>query len=361
MKWLLVLAVLFQVVPAAAQDQDASDRLVEAAVLLDAAQSANERVSALTEAIRAYESGLAIMRDGIREAALKERGIRSRLAEEDADIASLLALLQAFSNYTGTQALAHPGSAVDTARAGTLVASVVPELQVRAESLAAELRELREVRLLQEASRASFAKAADELRQARRQLAEAMADRGDLPDGSATDEAAIAALIENADTLTGFVQSLIDSETSGKIELASWAPVVEGKVFQAFGELDEAGDELQGLKFQAIPGALVTSPANASVRFSGAAPEFETVIILEPAAGTLVILTGLATRFVEISQIVSEGEPIGLMPGAVAEMQEKLNGSERESGLFALETLYMEVRQGRQPIDPAAILRLGNE
>ena len=82
---------------------------------------------------------------------------------------------------------------------------------------------------------------------------------------------------------------------------------------------------------------------------------------MEPAAGTLVILTGLAKSFVEISQIVSKNEPIGLMPGAVAEMQENLNGSERESGLFAKETLYMEVRQGRQPINPADILRLGIE
>ena len=72
-------------------------------------------------------------------------------------------------------------------------------------------------------------------------------------------------------------------------------------------------------------------------------------------------MAGLGESFVRQGQIVSKDDPIGLMGGRQPGPQENLIETARDSGLFRGETLYMEVRQGRLPVDPAAILRLGQE
>ncbi|MEO0918774.1 MAG: peptidase M23, partial [Pseudomonadota bacterium] len=109
------------------------DRLLSAAALLDAAESARDRVDALTDAVQAYEVGLAAMRVELRRLTLLERALLAKLADEDGAIGNLLALMQNATEQTETQSLLHPGSAVDTIRAGTLASLLIPGLQSRAE------------------------------------------------------------------------------------------------------------------------------------------------------------------------------------------------------------------------------------
>jgi septal ring factor EnvC (AmiA/AmiB activator) len=97
----------------------------------------------------------------------------------------------------------------------------------------------------------------------------------------------------------------------------------------------------------------VSAPVDATVRFAGALPDFGVVAILEPRAGELLILSGLGQAYVRRNQIVSKGEPIGLMPGGQDPEQEKLIESSVVSGQPGQETLYIETRQGRDAIDPA--------
>ena len=66
----LGLALLMGLTPAQAADnparaaQAAADQLEAATIALQEAESARDRVAALTETVRAYEAGLAAMRDG---------------------------------------------------------------------------------------------------------------------------------------------------------------------------------------------------------------------------------------------------------------------------------------------------------
>lgn len=340
---------------------DAADLLAAAAVQLDQAERKADRIKALTDTVRAYETGLAAMREGLRQASLQERALTERLAAEDRDLGQLLALLQTVSRRTGAQVLVHPGTAAETIRAGSLTASFVPALQETATELATELDALKNLIAVQAAGSASLEAGLEDIRRARAALADAMSNRTDLPPRLATDEAAMQALINSAETLAGFANTLIPDGVSADLSNRGWTLPVKGRVLRAFNEADAAGVRRPGLVIATEAEALVTAPLDATVRFSGKVPGQGTVAILEPKAGALVILAGMETSFVQLGEIVSTSAPIGLMGGTQTSKQKNLNESSHESSQFGSETLYMEIRQGRAPVDPAALLRLGEE
>ena len=74
--------------------RQAATQLEDAAVSLQSAESARDRVRALTETVQAYEAGLSAMRDGLRQAALREGQLQRQLNAREAEIADLLGVLQ---------------------------------------------------------------------------------------------------------------------------------------------------------------------------------------------------------------------------------------------------------------------------
>jgi murein hydrolase activator len=102
------------------------------------------------------------------------------------------------------------------------------------------------------------------------------------------------------------------------------------------------------------PGALVTAPWPASVRYAGPLLDYGNVIILEPEGGYLLILAGIETLYVGTDALVSGTAPLGLMPGQPESGTEELIVATPQGGGVALtETLYMELRENGAPVDPA--------
>ena len=64
----------------------------------------------------------------------------------------------------------------------------------------------------------------------------------------------------------------------------------------------------------ALPGAMVISPADASVRFVGALDGYGPVIILEPRRDELIVLAGVETFLATADQVVTEGAVLGFLP-----------------------------------------------
>ena len=365
MRAVAVLFLMFWAASALAEEarpaEAAALRLTEAAAQLEAARGASDRIGALTETVRAYEAGLSAMREGLVSVALRQRSVEAALLAEDAHLAEFLALLQTVSRRGDARALAHPGNALETIQAGLLVSTVVPDLKARAGALEVRYRELSDLNAVLGAGIATLEDGVRGAREARLQLAEALTNRTDLPPRQAMDEAATEALLNSTETLTAFADALASREIEpAVIEPGSWRAPVAGEVAAAFGAEDAVGVARPGLVFAAPDEALVVAPADGSVRFSGPVPEQGGVVILEPKAGYLVILAGLERSFVRQGQIVAKGEPIGLMGGKLANAQENLNELLRNGSLLGRETLYMEVRQGLSPIDPASLLVLGD-
>ncbi len=332
----------------------ASEYLNQAAIALSEAEGARDRITALTATVQAFEKGLTAMREGLRRASLAERIQRDALAGHDAELSRLLGVLQTIERSGGTRAALHPEGPLPAIRAGMLAGDLVPALNARAQSLAVELEDLTAIVALQRAGEAQLEDGLKSIRAARLALAEAVSERTNLPDEVATDDAAMQALINSSETLRAFADALVtDSPWTGSID-ENWAMPVQGRILRAFDEADAAGIARPGWVVATQAAALVTTPSEGTVRFAGDLPDFDGVTILEPRAGELLILAGLGRVFVRRGQIVSKGEPIGLMPGDTQSAQEILIETNDVGGQSARETLYIELRQGREAIDPAS-------
>lgn len=78
------------------------------------------------------------------------------------------------------------------------------------------------------------------------------------------------------------------------------------------------------------------------------------MIILEPAAETLWILAGVETAFGRPGQILPAGAPLGIMGGGTGDVQEILTESAQGSAQHRMQTLYLEVRERQDSVNPAS-------
>lgn len=359
MRFAVLFALLCLALSASAQSaREARERLLSAADQLEAAEDAGDRVAALTRAVRAYDGGLASLRSELRRLTLREREIVRTLAAEDADISTLLALMQSATLQAEKQTLLHPGTAVETIRAGTLASVLVPALYARAAELEDRLRELEEVRAVISGSEATLNDGLSSVQEARVALADALMARTDLPPRLATNAAAMEALINSSDTLQGLADSLFSENLSASGgEPPIWIAPVAGHVLPS-------NDDPTGVSGWAVatePRALVTAPVDASVRFSGEFQDQGIVTILEADQGYLVLFAGLSASFVKLGQVLAAGAPLGFAGTGPTATQDKLNADQGRSSLFRGKTLYIEVRQEGAPVDPATVLTLEQE
>lgn len=331
----------------------AQARLQEAHTQLKAAHQSRDRIRALTTTIRAYEDGLVAMRDGIRRAALREAQLNRELDTKSEEIAQLLAALQAMERAPAPLLLLHPSGPLGTARSGMIVSDVAPALQAEAETLKVQLNEVAQLREIQDSAAQTLDEGLDGAQAARTALSRAMGERTDLPPRLAEDPVQAALLIASATTLEDFANGLAQTSAAPEGPSASalrgtLPPPVSGAVVQRFGE--SGAQRSEGLSLATRARALVTTPGAATVRFTGALLDYGNVVILEPAVDVLIVLAGLGELFVQPGEVLAPGAPIGLMDGVPPSSQGILSD---ETGLDRPETLYIEVRESGQPVDPA--------
>ncbi len=370
MKYLALLLTLFWPATLAAQSIEEQARAAVSALeaasgMLDQADGARDRVRALTQTIQAFETGLGAMRAGLRQAAINEAQLTAKLASRDGEVADLLGVLQSMGGVPSPVILLHPEGPTGTARAGMLLAELTPALNRRADALRQDLENVQTLRALQTDAAKRLQTGLTEVQSARTALNQAMAERTDLPKRFTADPVRTGILIASTETLDGFASGLSEIVTDevepapvtldGKIgELPLPA---QGVVLRRAGEADAAGVKRPGLILATRPGAIVTSPTAATIRYIGGLLDFGNVVILEPQANTLFVIAGLDVVYGEAGQVIAGGTPIGLMGGATAEIGEELSPLREGSGTERSETLYIEVREENTPQDPALWFR----
>ncbi len=368
-----LLALLLLLVPAAAAaetDPAAAARaaiaeLEEAAQALDAAETARDRVAALTDTVRGFEAGLAAMREGLRAVSIRERQLTLELDSREAEVARLLGALQSMSAAPGPLLTLHPSGPLGTARAGMLVAEVMPALHSEADRLARDLEEVAMLRALQEDAARRVEEGLLGVQAARTALSQAVAERTDLPRRFTADPVGMQILIAATETLEGFASGLsgiVEDETTVRLPPVAQRkgdlPLpVQGTVIRGAGEADAAGIVRPGIVVATRPRALVTTPAAATIRYRGPLLDYGQVSMLEPQAGVLFVLAGLDVVFGEIGEVLPEGSPVGLMGGEDPRIGALLSQSGDGAGRDRSETLYIEVRAGGEPEDPLAWFR----
>ncbi|TGD44729.1 peptidase M23 [Pseudotabrizicola sediminis] len=354
------LGLLLLAPPALAQgvaDQaaTASASLQEAVAALEAATSARDRVTALTRTIRAYEDGLGALREALRQAHLRETTLNLQFQAKRDRVAQLVGVLSQMESRPGPLLLLHPSGPLGTVRSGMMLADVTPALQAEAESLRAELAELRDLRALQQAAGETLASGLSVAQEARTALSQAMSDRTELPRRLTEDPETLRGLLQSADTLDAFASGLaLDiGDTSSFADAKGRLPLpVLGTVLRRPMESDAAGVRRPGLTLATRARALVTTPWPATIRYLGPLLDYGNVIVLEPGGGYLLILAGLETVYGQVGEVLGPGAALGLMGGGEPGVAEFLAATQEGGGVQGTQTLYMELRQGADPVDP---------
>jgi septal ring factor EnvC (AmiA/AmiB activator) len=88
------------------------------------------------------------------------------------------------------------------------------------------------------------------------------------------------------------------------------------------------------------------------VRYAGPFLEYGAVVVIATDPATMVVLAGLGRLKVVTGAEVKRGELLGLLGGRALDVEEYVMQAPTDTGADPRETLYIEVRHGRGPVDP---------
>lgn len=330
---------------------------------LDAAKTKSDRIAALSQTITAYEQGLAALRNGLRRAAIREDEIKAQFNTKREDIGRLLGIMSTMQKSEGPLLMLHPAGALGSARSGMVLGAVTPALQAQADKLKTSLVEIAQLRAVQANAENVLEDGLTSVQNARTELAQAVSDRSALPKRYLEEPEDLKKLVDSADTLDGFATGLADLDSdvgapAGNFDNAKGLlpmPVI-GSVLRKYNEADAAGIRRPGMVIATAPAALVTSPWPATIRYRGPLLDYGNVMILEPAQGYLLVLAGLGTVYGEVGDVLAAGSPVGLMGGTEPAAQEFgadfVQAAQKGGSAGQTETLYLELRKGKKPVDP---------
>lgn len=354
---LLALPAVAQPTPEALA-RDAARQLEAAGAELAQAGEGYDRIDGLTRVIHAYESGLAAMRHSLRAARLREAEVTQRLDDESTRVGAVLNALTTMGQAPEAMLLLHPSGPTATARAGMLMSDVTPAMISEVEALKGDLQEIATLRALQDTALGDLETGLQQWQDARTRLADAIEARADLPRRATEDAAAMERLATNARTLIEFANGLAAlPEDAISARLPAFETAVgqlplpaHGEVLRRFDEADAAGVRRPGWVFATLPGALVTAPWPATIRYRGPLLDYRNVMILEPQAGYLMVFAGLAEVYGAAGEVLPAGAPLGIMGGAA---EAGMAGFRPDEGAISSQRLYVEVRRNGEPEDPA--------
>lgn len=366
----LALALALAAAPAALPAETAAETARRAAdglrASIDALATADrrgDRIAALTDTIRAYETGLAALRDGLRRATIREAQIAADFEARRDELAVLVAGLAAVARTPAPVALLHPEGPEAAVRAALVAGSVAPALSAEAEGLRAALAEVATLRAVQDGAVVLLSEGLAAAQAARSDLSLAIQNRTDLPRRFLEDPEELRQLVANSETLDAFAAGIARLETDIGAPMEDFAgakgtlplPVI-GTVLRRPGEADAAGIRRPGLLVATRPAALVTAPWPATIRYRGPLTGYANVMIVEPAEDYLIVLAGLGAVYGDPGDVVPAGAALGLMGGAEpapADFGTAFLAEAKEGGgAGGSETLYIEIREGSVPVDP---------
>jgi len=352
---------------------------------------AAERIAA-AERLREAEGLTAEAAERLEQLSIRKRDAERRLAERAAAMQPLLPIIQRLSLYPAETLLALPADPEDRLRGVIVLRGLSRQLEREATALRRDQEALAEALRAIEAEAPKYAaliaaqmRQAAELdrqiaaAQARRREAEAESDaaaRRAASEASRADNlrAALAALearrkAEEArareEALRAERRKRAEEAEAARRKEAALAPAsgpgtlapkaaasgqmlapVAGRVVRAWGDSTESGPA-SGVSYQAPPSARVIAPCRGRVVFADRFRSYGLLAIVDCGGGHHMVLSGFDRLDARAGQAVQPGEPIGVMPnwdpGATAHRP----------------SLYVEMRQDGQPVNPAPWLRGG--
>ncbi|ABI67077.1 MULTISPECIES: murein hydrolase activator EnvC family protein [Maricaulis] len=314
-----------------------------------------------------------------------EGGLLARLTADRETLIDILAAIQRIESQTPPAVLASPDDAAEAARAASLMAEVAPALRERADQIADQLTQLRDVRAAIEAERSTLGVAEQALSAQRLELEMLIAERRALEARHRNEAVALLEASSTAGQRARSIRSLI-SELSRMAEVmptlsprrippdttipaprprpprnlvaaripnapmetlrfadarGRLRPPAAGEIVRGYGELAEDGTASEGIFIRTRPRAQVVSPFDGRVEFAGPFNTYGGLLILNVGDGYYVVLAGMAVTYASVGQSVLAGEPVGAM----------------SENAQPASDLYLELRRNDDAIDPGPWFR----
>lgn len=304
-----------------------------------------------------------------------EATAREALEARRAELAQTLASLAHLSRQPPEAMVLAPGSALDMVRASQLMAALVPEIENRAASLRDELNRLAKLRQGVAAEQERLGKAIAQLDHERRELeflqAETAAAAAQTAEERGSARETSAQLAAQAKDLRALVDRLLEqerreaerreAERRAKIppSKGSTAPdppeayaalegsaalPARGRIIGRYGQSDENGLPLRGIRIEARAGAQVIAPADGKVMFAGPFRGYGQLLIIAHGGGYHSLLAGFGRIDRSVGQWVLAGEPVGLLANSPGEKP----------------VLYLELRRKGETVNPLPWLASGD-
>lgn len=339
--------------------------------------------------IQSAEARMAELENRLDTLADSEAAIRTSVDNRREVIGEVLAALQRIGRRSTPALLARPEDALAAIRGSMLLGAVLPGLQEEATSLGSDLGELVRLRNLIQNDRETLAREAESsegerrrlsalFEQRRRHLSTALSRLGDERARSEALGAEATSLRDLVDRLDADLNAArrdaaaerdrLEAErrslrerfaaasTREPARLAPKIPFADtrgtlarpaiGQVVREFGSPDGFGGTSRGLVIAPRTRAIVTSPCDGWVAYSGPFRSFGRLLIINAGGGYNLLLAGMDQINVEAGQFVLAGEPVGQM-GELGSSSAALGAVEGGGP-----ALYVEFRKDGGPIDP---------
>ena len=341
----------------------------EAQALQAQQRALQKRTIALARDLQNIDAERDRLEDRLSELAVSESQLDEALQQDRAALAKLLAGLQAMQKQPAPAFAVHADDALEAVQGALVMASIVPNMQSRADDLRDRLTELAALRARMDRQSQALITAEQDAATARADLDKALGAKAAAENKArraARGEAAIIArLVDEARDLRDLSRRLqnrrggtvFGGSAFGKARGLLPLPVT-GQVVGRFGQRNENGVRQQGLSIIARAGAQINAPYDGLVLYSGPFRQYGEIVIINLADGFQMILAGLAGSGVFVGQEILAGEPIGVLAGDDLGHEGHEN-HQLGSSTSGRSQLYMELRFDGQPIDPSPWLRSG--
>jgi murein hydrolase activator len=353
--------------------------------LVSALLATTEKVNAAEQKISESEKRLETMtgsEEAIRRSLMSRRGI----------IAEILASLQRMGRAPPPALLVQPEDMLQAIRTSMLLGAVLPEMRAETEALTSDLADLVQLRRQIASEHDNLAKQVADLGQERQRLSALIDARQDAlgaAEKALTSERERAQDLAHQATNLKELIARMDSELAGAAhaaeearkadearkmaeldqnakpdatpfkDAARLAPAIafaetkgllpmpaNGTLLKTFGTPDGFGGTEKGLFIATRTRAVVTSPSDGWVAFAGPYRTYGQLLIINAGQGYYIVLAGMDRINVEVGQFVLAGEPVAAMGDGATKTAAAISIG------AAQPILYVEFRKDGAAIDP---------
>lgn len=295
---------------------------------------------------------------------VKKSILEDDLKTDRASIAKLILALERIRRTPPEAMLARPDTPYKTAQSAMLMGSIIPSVNRHAEKLNKNLETLGRVTSDLELEKSSLLKTSKDLKVQHKKLSSLIEKRTKLFTKTNSDivarELSIQQISLQAQNLEDLVKRIEENERKEKIRRekerkkakyitrakphrkimdsgTSRLPI-SGIIRVGYRQADHLGAKSKGITIEGRAEALVITPMNGTIQFTGTFKRYGNIVIIEHANGFHSLIAGLDKINSVIGDHVKSGEPIGILPN---------------SSLIPRPTLYYELRKNGKAVNPA--------